>query len=56
MPGRIGILGAGHLAGYLMEGLHNRGLATRVLVADCDPEHAETLAGHWGARVAAANP
>ncbi len=55
MSGRIGVLGAGHLAGYLLEGFHRRDAGGRVRVSDCAPDRAERLAGLWGARAAASN-
>jgi pyrroline-5-carboxylate reductase len=46
----IGLIGAGHLAGYLLEGLHRSGRTTEVLVADCRFERAQALAQRWGAQ------
>jgi pyrroline-5-carboxylate reductase len=52
---RIGILGAGHLGGYLLEGFSKRGPGAPVLVADCRPGQAQAQAERWGARAAADN-
>ena len=52
MTGRIGFLGAGHLAGYLLEGLRRQRPDLQVVLADRDRARAEHLAGQWGARVA----
>jgi pyrroline-5-carboxylate reductase len=48
--GRVGIIGAGHLAGYLLEGLNNCNIERRILVSDCEPGRAAALAQPWGAQ------
>lgn len=55
MVGRIGILGAGHLAGYLLEGWRKRQPDLPVLVADVVPARAAALAQRWGARAVTDN-
>ena len=55
MSGRIGVLGAGHLAGYLLEGFHRRGAGGRVRVSDCAAGRAGQLAARWGAQAAESN-
>ena len=55
MIARIGFIGAGHLASYLLEGLHRRQPGLEILVSDCDAARAERLAGLWGARAAGDN-
>jgi pyrroline-5-carboxylate reductase len=46
---RIGLLGAGHLAGYLAEGFRAASPDLELLLTDVLPERAEALAGRWGA-------
>jgi pyrroline-5-carboxylate reductase len=53
--GRVGFLGAGHLAGYLLEGLRRRRPDLPVALADLDPARARDLAGRWRAEVADGN-
>lgn len=55
MTGRTGIIGAGHLAGYLLEGFHKRNPGGQVLVSDRNPGRAANLADKWGARTVAGN-
>lgn len=50
MNKRIGILGAGHLASYLMEGFHKRMPDLQIMLADCEFGRAERLANLWGAK------
>ncbi len=52
---RIGIIGAGHLAGYLLEGFHKRGPGAPVRIADARPGQAEQLAQRWGAQAVGGN-
>lgn len=47
---RIGFIGAGHLAGYLLEGFHHRRAGLQILLSDCDPQRAGHLADRWEAR------
>ena len=55
MSRRIGILGAGHLAGYLVEGFRRRRPDWEILVSDIDAARAQGLAARWGVRAAADN-
>lgn len=55
MVDHVGIIGAGHLAGYLVEGLRKAAPGMEILLADRDPERAESLARRWGARAVAGN-
>lgn len=55
MTGGTGIIGAGHLAGYLLEGFHKRPDGGRILVSDIDAGRAERLAELWDARAVADN-
>jgi pyrroline-5-carboxylate reductase len=52
---RIGILGAGHLAGYLVEGFHRKCPAARILLADRERERVERMAQRWQACIAKSN-
>jgi len=55
MDERVGIIGAGHLAGYLVEGLRKAAPGMELLLADRDPACAERLARRWGGRAVAGN-
>ncbi len=55
MVGRVGIIGAGHLAGYLLEGFHRAAPGLRILVSDCEFPQAERQAQRWGVRAVADN-
>lgn len=55
MTGRIGFLGSGHLAGYILEGLRRKAPDLPVILADVDRERAQRLAGQWRAEVAEDN-
>jgi pyrroline-5-carboxylate reductase len=55
MDGNVGIIGAGHLAGYLVEGLRKAAPDLQVLVSDQDPERSGRLAFRWGAQAMAGN-
>jgi pyrroline-5-carboxylate reductase len=49
MHEQIGIIGSGHLAGFLVEGLRKAAPDLRLLLADPDPERAEGSGSQWGA-------
>lgn len=49
MHEQIGIIGLGHPAGFLVEGLRKAAPDLRILLADPDPGRAEGLGSQWGA-------
>jgi pyrroline-5-carboxylate reductase len=49
MHEQIGIIGLGHPAGFLVEGLRKTAPDLRILLTDRDPERAEELGSRWGA-------
>lgn len=51
----VGIVGVGHLAGYLVEGLARSGPALELVLSPRNAERSAALAAHFGARVAADN-
>ena len=53
--GRIGIIGVGHLAGYLVEGLRRAQDCPEIVLSPRNAEKSGALAGRFGARVAADN-
>lgn len=55
MPERVGILGVGHLAGYLVEGLARVQPQLEVLLSPRNVERSADLAARYGAHVAADN-
>ena len=55
MVEQVGIIGAGHLAGYLVEGLRKAAPALPILLSDRDPERSARLARRWGAHAAEDN-
>jgi len=52
---RVGIVGVGHLAGYLVEGLARSRPQLEVVLSPRNVERAAALAGRFGARIAADN-
>jgi pyrroline-5-carboxylate reductase len=55
MHEQIGIIGLGHPAGFLVEGLRKAAPDLPILLADRDPERAEGLGSRWGAHVLRSN-
>lgn len=51
----IGIIGVGHLAGYLVEGLHRASPATEIILSPRNLETSARLADRYGATVAVSN-
>jgi pyrroline-5-carboxylate reductase len=55
MTASIGIIGVGHLAGYLVEGLKRAADCPEIVLSPRNADKSRTLAGRFGARVAADN-
>jgi pyrroline-5-carboxylate reductase len=55
MIGSIGILGVGHLAGYLVEGFRRSGDELSIVLSSRNAEHSQRLAERFGARRAGDN-
>ncbi|MGA2083082.1 MAG: NAD(P)-binding domain-containing protein [Holophaga sp.] len=55
MIDQIGIIGAGRLAGYLIEGLRKASPDLRILLSDQAAQKSERLASRWGAQAVAGN-
>jgi pyrroline-5-carboxylate reductase len=55
MDETIGIIGTGHLAGYLVEGLRRAGPEMEIVVSPRNAAHAAALAARFGVRVAGSN-
>ena len=55
MTASVGIIGVGHLAGYLVEGLRRAADCPEIVLSPRNAEKSSALAGRFGARVAADN-
>jgi pyrroline-5-carboxylate reductase len=55
VTGPIGILGVGHLAGFLVEGFHRSAEAPLILLSPRNPERSSALAERFGVHVAKDN-
>lgn len=55
MTSSIGIIGVGHLAGYLVEGLKRAPDCPEIVLSPRNADKSRTLAGQFGTRVAAGN-
>lgn len=55
MTGSIGFIGAGHIAGYMVQGLRAGGFEGAILLSPRNAAHAASLAGLYDCRVADSN-